>query len=36
MVRVYVADCSYFVAIDPDEPILPIVRAVERVVRQRA
>jgi hypothetical protein len=32
MVRVYVEDCAYFLALDPDEPVLPAVRAVRRVV----
>ncbi|MDX1746285.1 MAG: hypothetical protein R3324_10135, partial [Halobacteriales archaeon] len=32
MVRVYVDDCGYFIALDPDEPVVPAVRAVERVV----
>ena len=32
MVRVYADDCAYFVAIAPDEPVLPVVRAIERVV----
>jgi hypothetical protein len=32
MVRVYVDGCAYFLALDPDEPVLPAVRAVERVV----
>jgi len=35
MVRVYVGDCAYFVALDPDEPVLPAVQAVERVVERR-
>jgi DNA polymerase II small subunit/DNA polymerase delta subunit B len=33
MVRIYPDDCAYFVAIDPEEPVAPVVRAVERVVR---
>lgn len=32
MVRVYVEDCAYFFALDPDESVLPAVRTVERVV----
>lgn len=35
MVRVYVADRAYFLALDPDEPVVPAVRAVERVVTDR-
>lgn len=32
LVRVYVDDCAYFVAVDPDEPVLPVVRTIERIV----
>jgi hypothetical protein len=32
MVRVYTGGCAYFVALDPDEPVSPVVRAIERVV----
>jgi hypothetical protein len=35
MVRVYARGCAYFVGLDPDEPVLPAVRAVERVVGDR-
>ena len=35
MVRIYVGGCAYFVSLDPDEPVVPAVRAVERVVRER-
>ncbi|MEF8840668.1 MAG: hypothetical protein V5A62_03455 [Haloarculaceae archaeon] len=34
MVRVYVEDRAYFLALDPDEPVLPAVRAIERVVAE--
>lgn len=34
MVRVYVGGCAYFLALDSDEPVLPAVRAVERVVAE--
>jgi len=32
MIRVYAADCAYFLALDPDEEVIPAVRAVERVL----
>ena len=32
LVRVYVDGCAYFVAVDPDEPVYPVVRTIERVV----
>lgn len=32
LARVYAGGCAYFVAVDPDEPVLPVVRTVERVV----
>ena len=32
MVRVYAGGCAYFVALDPDEPVVPVVRTIERVV----
>lgn len=34
MVRVYVRDCAYFLALDPDEEVVPAVRALERVVSE--
>lgn len=34
ILRVYPGDCAYFAALDPDEPVLPVVRAIERVVRE--
>jgi hypothetical protein len=32
MVRVYVEGCAYFLALDPDEEVVPAVRAVRRTV----
>jgi len=32
LVRVYVEGCAYFLAVDPDEPVLPAVRAIRRTV----
>lgn len=34
MVRVYVEGRAYFVSLDPEEPVVPVVRTIERVVRE--